>query len=275
VNHRVEELLQDASLARAEGDLDDALAFCEEAERAAQDDASRVKVADVRAAILISGGSFVEARAVLEGAVANFGQAVSPSTWGNLGFVLDKLREFEGAASAHRKCLAGLERDLGENHPRAAKQLADLAFSLIGLGHLDEAEALLREGVARFEKQPDREPLWHARALSNLGSFLCRSRNTLTASLECLDRSEGLRDAASLRINGRVIREGFPEDFEALLLANRAEVVVAQGKTEEAAALQAKSNILLLRLQERRRDLGLPQPKPLSPVPGPTDPVRS
>jgi tetratricopeptide (TPR) repeat protein len=238
----VDELLRDASFAHTQCDLREGLALCDEAEKVAAHDRDRAQIAHTRGALLISAGDFVGARGAMERAVALFKEKVPASTWGNLGHVLDKQREFSAAAVAHRRCLAVLERELGGNHPRVFKQLGDLAYALWGLHECEEAEALLREAVHRFEAQTEREPLWHARALSNLGYFLFRARKAPTAALECFDRAEAMRDAASLRIKGRVLREGFPPDFEASLLGNRAEAVASLGRLQEAAELRARAD---------------------------------
>jgi tetratricopeptide (TPR) repeat protein len=188
---------------------------------------------------------FVEAKELLLSAIDLFGARVPPSTWGNLGFTLNKLEQFDEALVAHRKCVAAHEAVNGIDHPRTLRKLGDLSYALFGLGCVDEAESVLQRMVDGFAAQPDREPLWHAQALLELGHFYLRARRDPTAALEYFDRVEKLRDACSLRYpSGKVIRDGFPARFEADLVGNRVEAVAALGRTEEAAQLRARWELI-------------------------------
>src|SRR5262249_3936183 len=140
---------------------------------------------------------------------------------------------FNDAVAAHRNCVAAHVAADGPQHPRTLRKLGDVAFSLIGLGRLDEAEAVLQDTVNGFESQRGREPLWHAKALSSFGYFLLRSRRDPKRALEMFELAEGLRGDCSLRsLKGQVIREGFPADFEAVLIGNRAAALAAMGRME-------------------------------------------
>ncbi|HUS26931.1 MAG TPA: tetratricopeptide repeat protein [Kofleriaceae bacterium] len=143
--------------------------------------------------------------------------AEPPSVWGNLGYALDKLKLYDAAGEAHRQCVELYEETDGPDHPRTLHKLGNLAFSLIGAGKVDEAEALLRRAVAGFDAQLDREPAWHVQALSNLGYFLLRSRRDPAAALACFARAEALCDAHD--VTGR------PRDT---VRQNRAEAEAAQ-----------------------------------------------
>jgi tetratricopeptide (TPR) repeat protein len=249
-----DELMKDASWALLQGQLEEASAVYADAERAASTAAHRAQVLEGRANVLIKQGKFEEAKHQLKAALDLFGASAPPSTWGNLGFTLDKLGEFDEALLAHRNCIASHEATDGAEHPRTLRKLGDLAYSLTGLGRLDEAESVLQKMVHGFESQPGREPLWHAKALSSLGYFYLRSRHDPEAALECLDRAENLRDACALRSRtGKILKEGFPATFEADLVSNRAETVAALGRVEEAAQLRARWELLTERSQEGER----------------------
>jgi tetratricopeptide (TPR) repeat protein len=250
------ELMADASWAMLHGSLDEALGAYVEAEMLARTDAQRAQLLEGKGNVAIKREEFAEAAKLLRSAIDLVGNAAPPSTWGNLGFALDKLGEFSEAVSAHRKCIEGHEKTDGVDHPRTLRTLGDLAYSLTGLGQLDEAEAVLERVVEGFESQPGREPLWHAKALNAVGYFQLRSRRDPGAALAFFEQAECLRDACTLRSKtGKVVTEGFPASFDAVLAGNRAAAVAELGRAEEAAQLRARADMLGERAREASRRL--------------------
>ncbi len=237
-----EELLEQASFAMLEGDVDDALEIYDEAAVLADSEIRRADCQAGRAAVLIARGEYDDAINTLVAALELYGDAAPAAAWGNLAFALDKNGYYEEALEAHRSCVELHAEEDGPTHPRTLHKRGDLAYPLIGLGRLDEAEATLREVVDGFATQPDREPLWYVQARINLGYFLFRSRRDPIAALDELDRAEALRDVCTLEINGRVIQKGFSREIEVTLLRNRAEVCDALGRRDEATELRTRAD---------------------------------
>lgn len=252
----VEELIKDGEWALLHGRLEEAESAYADAERIATDPLDRARSLEGLANVFIKQGHFDKAKELLSVALDLFGESVPASTWGNLGFALDKMGAFDEALAAHRKCVAAHAAADGVQHPRTLRKLGDLAYSLVGLDKLDDAESVLQEMVDGFESQRGREPLWHAKALSSFGYFFLRSRHDPQRALENFDLAEALRDACSLRSpKGQVIRDGFPEDFEAILVGNRAAALTALGRVEEAAQSYARYELLNERGRAKERRL--------------------
>jgi len=237
-----DELLEEAGLAMMMGDLDDALELFDEAEELADNDLQHAHCLAGRAAVYIGRKRFAEAVDLLREAVELAGDDAPASAHCNLAFALDKLRRYDEAVAAHGRCIARHEREHGASHPRTLRKRGDLAYSMIGLGRLDEAETILRDVVDGLARKADREPDWYTTALINLGYFLLRSRKDPEAAIRTFDRAEAMRDRCSTEY-----RDGFSPELEAVLLQNRAEACDALGRTREAAELRDRAKRLTTR----------------------------
>jgi tetratricopeptide (TPR) repeat protein len=224
----LEARMQRAAMAALDNALDEVVEIYDELDTCELTKPQRGRLIASRAGLAIGRGELQEGVALLRAALELYGSEAPAFVFGNLGFALDKLGDYEDALVAHRRSIALHEADDGATHPLTLRKRGDLAYGLIGLGRLDEAEAILREVVAGFETQPEREPLWYVAAISNLGHFLLRSRGDAPAALECFDRALGLRDLCTLRAaNGTVIREGFPPGLEKSLREGLAAALAA------------------------------------------------
>jgi tetratricopeptide (TPR) repeat protein len=240
-----DEVLEEAGLAMMMGDVDDALELYDEAEELAMDARQHSQCLAGRATAFIGRKQFVDAVDLLREAIELAGDEAPAAAHGNLAFALDQLHRYDEAAAEHRHCIALHAGEDGPEHPRTLRKRSDLAYSMIGLGQLDEAEAILRGVVDGFALEPAREPEWYTQALINLGYFLLRSREDPEEAIRTFDRAEAMRDLCScVSIRGEVTREGFPDWLEAVLLQNRAEACDALGQAREADSLRDRATRL-------------------------------
>jgi tetratricopeptide (TPR) repeat protein len=240
-----EEFINDGDWALLQGELDEAEAAYVDAERTATVPLERARSLVGIANILIKREHFDKAREILQAAILLFGKSAPASTWSNLGFTLDKLGAFRDAVEAHRNGISVSAVALGSLHSRTLRMHSNMAYSLVGLGKLDDAEAFLEQMVEGFESQLEAEPLGYAMALSSYGYFLLRSRHKPSCAHEAFERAEALRDRCSLYSrSGSALRVGFPLDFDIVLTSNRAAALTAMGQSEKAQHLLARCDLL-------------------------------
>ena len=233
--------LQSAVFATTMGDHDEALAILDELIAEAEGDEQRAQAHGTRGGVRIRVGDLHGAQRDLEDALRiDDGNGVA---WGNLAIALDRLGAHRDAVAAHDRGIELLRRELGDDHPRVFCKLGDRAASKAWLGDLDAAEEDFCASVAGFERTGS-EPLWHAIALHKLGNFLLTARRDPEAALGCYDAADALRDRASLVLGGKVLREGFPAEHDAVFKKNRAAAVQRLGRDDEAAALRAEAERL-------------------------------
>jgi eukaryotic-like serine/threonine-protein kinase len=103
--------------------------------------------------LLKTKGDFEGARKAIEGSVKGFAtigdsaRAEYAQAVGDLGLVLQRLNDWEGAEQAHRRSYAILMGLYGRDSPRAAVGLGNLAEVLTHFGRLSEARVALEEVI--------------------------------------------------------------------------------------------------------------------------------
>lgn len=140
----------------------------------------------------------------------------------NLTLALRNLGRYNEALEQARENLAICEKILGPQHPDVARALSTLGTTLYHMAHYEEAEQVLRRGVAVARNSLGDNPIT-ATALNNLGLVLMDWHG--------LDEAERVYNEA-LRIYG----VHFPNGHSGILIAtsNLAYVHAQQGKLELA-----------------------------------------
>ena len=154
-----------------------------------------------------------------------------------LGSALQRQRKWNEAEQAHREALEIRRRELHE-HPDVASSLHNLAGVLRGLGRRDEAEVLLREGLAMNQKLLGRD---HPDVLTFLNSL----SGLLNAGGKSAEAEPLAREALALR------RELFGNEhiLVARAIANLASVLGSVGKPAEAEPLFHEALAMRRKLQ--------------------------
>ena len=108
-----DDLVEEARVALFDGELEDAAALYEQAERLAATSDERGAALEGRGNVAIAAKRIDEAKRFLSAAIDLLGESASPSIWGNLAFTLDQLGDFEAR-----------ERSFGNvlPHPRAGSE---------------------------------------------------------------------------------------------------------------------------------------------------------
>jgi tetratricopeptide (TPR) repeat protein len=168
-------------------------------------------------------GHYVRALAILE---AN-GEGQTPlaaAVHHNIGGIRHARGDYEGAESPARHAVQINERALGDDHPVTAADRAALAPILDALGHHDEAEALLRQALATFEREHDDYEI--AMTLGNLAAIAQQRGDVREA--EAMHRR-------ALETKERTLGPEHPE--LATTLSNLATTLYAEGRADEAVPL--------------------------------------
>jgi len=130
------------------------------------------------AGYLYGRAEFVEAKALLERALAIFEGQLGPehpqvaTAFNNLGLVLKDLGDLAGARAAYERALAIAEAAYGPGHPNVASTVNNLGGVLQDLGDLAGARAHYERALAIFEKVLGADHPNVATLVNNLGSVL-------------------------------------------------------------------------------------------------------
>ena len=168
-------------------------------------------------------GHYVRALAILE---VN-GEAEMPlaaAVHHNIGGIRHARGDYAGAESPARHAVAINEQALGHDHPVTAADRAALAPILDALARHDEAEELLRQALATFEREQDDYEI--AMTVGNLAAIAQR-RGDLEAA--------AVMHRRALDTKERTMGSDHPE--LATTLSNLATTLHALGRSEEALPL--------------------------------------
>jgi serine/threonine protein kinase/tetratricopeptide (TPR) repeat protein len=264
-----------SDLQRAKTPLDEALALAQKDYGAGSPELGKTLWAFGRLRHLQ--GRFNDAKELYIHALAIFETAQTPAT--DVAAVLDDLaqdysraNQWSLARQTYERALAIDRRVLGEDSPRVATHLHNLAVVAQNVGELPEAEALYRDAIARLERTDGPQHPETAGARGNYGLLLQHEGrlqeaepllrgalatylkiygpdNTIVAyarvSLGLLLHDEGaLGDAESeYRQALAVYKKSLPPDhqYRAAALMHLARLLVDRGKAAEALELSAHS----------------------------------
>jgi tetratricopeptide (TPR) repeat protein len=140
--------------------------------------------------------------------------------------------KYDEAASLYTQALPIYREIYGPEHPEVASIENNLGRSTLVAGHVDEAEPLLRQALATFQK------------------FQSSDFEALVAplnSLAMIDAYRGRTEAAAIEIKRAESIARLPNQGELLdqVLLNEADIELSQGNRERAATLLAESKDLL------------------------------
>ena len=264
------------------GDLDGANTSLQEALRVAQ---SRFGATSVEAARSLWGlgelryaqGHFNDSAALYKRALTIFETNHAPATdvsWllDDLGKVYEREQQWQLAKHTYERALDIDRPLLGEDHPRVAVYLHNLAYVMENLGDLERAEALYREAIQRDQHAYGEHHPVTAAAWGNYGLLLMRLgrmeeaegylRRSLTemlslhgpahfdvaysrVSLGLLLHAEGASEAAETEFRQAlaIYDKTLPKvhQWRASALMYYAQLLAEQGRTEEALRLARQS----------------------------------
>jgi tetratricopeptide (TPR) repeat protein len=241
------------SAARAMARLDDAEGWVRRAtaalERLGGGDALAAQLLKRRGGLLLSQGRGAEALTLFQQELVLVEQQTGSASLAtaqalrDIGDACLKLSELDDAATHYRRALSLLEAGLGPEHPDLGPVLNTLGSTLRQQGRHDEAIAALERAIAIYERalDPDSQRLGTAyQTLANVYAALKRGG-----------------DARALHEKALAIRERLGPDhpFVAMTLNNLANLALADGDLERAAALHARA------LAIREKSLGPDHPE--------------
>jgi tetratricopeptide (TPR) repeat protein len=154
-------------------------------------------------------------------------------SFNNLGVLLYDSGKYDEAMTDYQSAL-GIERKVyGTKHPEVATTLINIGRSALMAGHVDEAEEVLRQ------------------ALSMAESFQGDTHDYLVSplnSLAMIDTYQGRLDEARIEIQRAESIARLPDHGQFLdqVLLNEADLELASGNLERAAALLVESKVVLL-----------------------------
>jgi eukaryotic-like serine/threonine-protein kinase len=200
---RIPTLLELARARSGAGDLDGAESPLQEALRLSQDK-SGARGQDTARALWELGrlrqkqGKFAEARDLYKRALDLMeGSGAEPT---DISALLDDLaqvysrdQQWALAKETYERALEIDRRVLGDDHPRVAMHLHNLAVVADNLGNIKEAEALYRDAIARKERIYGKQSPQTAAAKTSYGSLLMREKRFAEAEPQ-------LRGALELRL---------------------------------------------------------------------------
>ncbi|MFC4857370.1 tetratricopeptide repeat protein [Actinophytocola glycyrrhizae] len=190
--------------------------YCAQAEELADQGEQRIRVMNLRSAIVSAQGRVEEALSVERGTALFAAEALGAehplaiASTANVATSLRALGQVAEAVTAMRDVVARSEATLPPRHPDLVAAYGNLAVCLRDVGHLDEALTVLRTAIERSEDE-------HARRWLE---------QILAASLS----DAGRHDEAET-----VLRQ----DDQPTARANLAVVLARQGRLDEAISLQA------------------------------------
>ncbi len=156
------------------------------------------------------------------------GDVRSIRAWASWGAFLKHSERLPEAVSWSRALLACAEERLGPEHDQSLRIRSTLAGALRGLGALDEAEGLLREGLVLDARsgQPDERRIG---LLNDLAAVLLVSR-----AASRLEEAQGLLESA-VELGRELLPEGHPGIQVAR--SNLVQVLALRGRHREAEEL--------------------------------------
>ncbi len=158
--------------------------------------------------------------------------ALTAVSLNNLGVLLYQSGRYDEARSTYEQALPIYREIYGPEHPEVATLINNIGRSALVSGRVDEAEPLLRQSLVMFQK-------FYSDDYDGLISPL--------NSLAMIDAYRGRLDAARSEIRRADAIARLPDHGELLdqVLLNEADIELANGNRERAAALLAESKTLL------------------------------
>jgi tetratricopeptide (TPR) repeat protein len=158
--------------------------------------------------------------------------ALTAVSLNNLGVLLYQSGRYDEARSTYQQALPIYREIYGPEHPEVATLINNIGRSALVSGRIDEAEPLLRQALGMFQK-------FYSADYDGLISPL--------NSLAMIDAYRGRLDAARSEIRRADAIARMPDHGELLdqVLLNEADIELASGNRERAAALLAESKALL------------------------------